>query len=261
MPFSLTFTLDVRGQTLPENAIPALHATFFQWLERGDAELARRVHTRDDPKPYTVSPLTIADDSARFRITLLDDALYALLARGIADLRAVRVLWATLPFANEPHVEQRTYAQIAQEARDDTEIVLRFDSPTSFKSREMHYPLPDPILVFESYRARWNAFAPEPLRIADAWSEWLARAVAVARLEVRSQVMPFKEYAQIGFVGMVQYRVVTRAPNREGIAPLNALADYAYFCGTGHKTTQGCGQTRRVERWEQISQDLAVGQV
>lgn len=249
MPSSLTFTLDARGQPLPENAIPALHATFFQWLERGDADLARRVHEVSNPKPYTISPLTISDTGARFRITLLDDALYAPLARGIADQRAVRVLWATLPFADEPRLEQRTYAQIAQAAREDVNIVLCFDSPTSFKSREMHYPLPDPILVFESYRARWNAFAPEPLRIADAWSEWLARAVAVARFEVRSQVMPFKEYAQIGLVGMVQYSVVARAPNREGIAPLNALAEYAYFCGTGHKTTQGCGQTRRLERW------------
>lgn len=249
MPISLTFTLDPRGQNLPENAIPALHATFFQWLEGGDAELARRVHTRDDPKPYTVSPLTVADDGAHFRITLLDDALFAPLQRGIESQPQVRVLWATLPFAGEPCLEQRTYAQIAQEARDDVDIVLRFDSPTSFKSREMHYPLPDPILVFESYRARWNAFAPEPLRIADTWAEWLARAVAVARFEVRSQVMPFKEYAQIGFVGMVQYNVVARAPDREGIGPLNALADYAYFCGTGHKTTQGMGQTRRLERW------------
>lgn len=249
MPVSLTFTLDTRGQSLPENAIPALHATFFQWLERGDAELARRVHTRDDPKPYTVSPLILANDVAHFRITLLDDALYAPLARGIADQRAVRVLWASLPFATEPRLEQRTYAQIAQEAREDTNIVLRFESPTSFKSREMHYPLPDPILVFESYRARWNAFAPEPLHIADAWAEWLARAVAVARFEMRTQVMPFKDYTQIGFVGMVQYSVIARAPNREGIGPLNALADYAYFCGTGHKTTQGCGQTRRLAHW------------
>lgn len=249
MPFSLTFTLDARGQTLPDNAIPALHATFFQWLERGDAELARRVHEVSDPKPYTVSPLTLADDGAHFRITLLDDALYAPLARGIESARAVRVLWATLPFAAEPCIEQRTYAQIAQNAREDVDIVLRFESPTSFRSREMHYPLPDPILVFESYRARWNAFAPDPLRIADAWAEWLARAVAVARFELHSQVMSFKDYVQIGCVGVVQYCVVARAPNREGIAPLNALADYAYFCGTGHKTTQGCGQTRRVERW------------
>lgn len=246
MPLSLTFTLDPRGQALPENAIPALHATFFQWLERGDADIARRVHAVSDPKPYTVSPLIVADDGARFRITLLDDALWDTLRSGIESKPTVRVLWATLPLVGAPAIEQRTYAQIAHAARDDTAIVLRFDSPTSFKSQGMHYPLPDPVLVFESYRARWNAFAPEPLRIAEEWAAWLRAAVAVARADIVTQSMPFKDYQQIGFVGTVEYAVVERAPDQEGIAPLNALADYAYFCGTGHKTTQGCGQTRRV---------------
>jgi len=250
MPLSLTFTLDTRGQTLPENAIPALHATFFQWLERGDAETARQVHAVSDPKPYTVSPLTREEDRARFRITLLDDALWTPLAVGIANQPEVRVLWATLPFATAPHIEQRTYAQIAQAAREDTSVTLQFDSPTSFKSHEMHYPLPDPVLVFASYHARWNVFAPAELRIDPSWDAWVRDSVAVSRFELRSEVVRYKEFSQIGFVGVVQYTVAGKHANiRAGLGPLNTLADYAYFCGTGHKTTQGCGQTRRVEEW------------
>jgi CRISPR-associated endoribonuclease Cas6 len=249
MPTSLTLSLTTRGQSLPDNAIPALHATFFQWLERGNAEIARHVHEVSDPKPYTVSPLAIADDGARFRITLLDDALWAPLKIGIESKPEVRVLWATLPLAIAPLVEQRTYAQIAQAADDQPVVILQFDSPTSFKSHGMHYPLPDPVLVFESYRARWNAFAPELLRIADEWADWLRQSVAVQRAEVRTQSVQFKDYQQIGFVGVVEYAAVNRAPDRAGIAPLNALALYAEFCGTGHKTTQGMGQTRRLESW------------
>jgi CRISPR-associated endoribonuclease Cas6 len=249
MPLSLTFTLDARGQPLPENAIPALHATFFRWLERGDADIAQRVHAVSDPKPYTVSPLRVADDGARFRITLLEDALWDALKIGVAGKPEVRVLWATLPLVGAPVIERRSYAEIAQAAGERASIVLRFDSPTSFKSQGMHYPLPDPILVFESYRARWNAFASEALRISDGWADWLRASVAVARAEIVTQSVQFKEYQQIGFVGTVEYAVVKRAPDREGIAPLNVLAEYAYFCGTGHKTTQGCGQTRKLERW------------
>ena len=49
----------------------------------------------------------------------------------------------------------------------------------------------------------------------------------------------------------MQYVVVGNGPEvEEGRGPLNALADYAFFCGTGHKTTQGMGQTRRLDRWE-----------
>ena len=249
MPSSLTLTLATPGQNLPENCVPALHATFFQWLERGDGDAARRVHDQSDPKPYTVSPLTIADDNVHFRITLLDDMLLDPLQRGIEQKTEVRIAWATLAFARLPRIEQRTYAQIAQSARDNPVVILRFDSPTSFKSNAMHYPLPDPMMVFESYRARWNAFAPEALAISDEWANWLRQSVAVARAEIVTQNVQFKDYQQIGFVGVVEYAVVSRAPDREGRGPLNALANYAYFCGTGHKTTQGMGQTRRLLDW------------
>ena len=276
MPHSITFTLHTRGQSLPENAIPALHATFFQWLERGDAATAQRVHDVSDPKAYTISPLTLrpsaasaaamealkppplrvtqgrpaaATGTATFRITLLDDTLREPLERGIASKPEVRILWATLPLAESPRIEQRTYTHIAQGANDRANIILHFDSPTSFYSHEMHYPLPDPILVFASYQARWNAFAPEPLQISAEWLEWVQESVAVARLEIRSELMKFKGYMQVGFMGRVQFSVMPNAPDREGYGPLNALADYACFCGTGHKTTQGMGQTRRVVAW------------
>ncbi|CAG0968373.1 hypothetical protein ANRL3_01330 [Anaerolineae bacterium] len=248
MPTSITFTLATGNQNLPENCAPALHATFFQWLERGDAEIARRVHDERDPKPYTVSPLNIADDqtTARFRITLLDDALLPALQTGIEQLQQVRIAWATLAFADAPRVKQKSYARIASDADETPNIILHFDSPTSFRSHEMHYPLPDPVMVFVSYLARWNAFAPEPIHIADAWLEWLQQSVAVTRFEGETRAVQFKDFVQIGFIGTVQYSVMRHQSDREGIAPLNALATYAEFCGTGHKTTQGMGQTRRV---------------
>jgi CRISPR-associated endoribonuclease Cas6 len=247
MPTSLTIPLAIRGQQLPENATPALHATFFQWLERGDAEIARQVHAVSDPKPYTISPLVRDGDAAHFRITLLDDALWSPLKVGIESKPEVRVLWATLPLADEPRVESRSYTTLAHNAREESTITLQFDSPTSFKSREMHYPLPDPVLVFASYHARWNAFAPAELQIDAAWDEWVRDSVAVSRFELKTEVVRHKEFSQIGFVGVVQYSVAGKhADVRAGIGPLNALADYAFFCGTGHKTTQGMGQTRRV---------------
>ena len=248
MPVSFTFTLATRNQNLPENCVPALHATFFQWLECGDAELARCVHDEYDPKPYTVSPLVVDNErTACFRITLLDDALLPVLQAGINQAPQVRIAWATLELADAPRITQRSYAQIANAANENPDIILRFDSPTSFRSHEMHYPLPDPVMVFASYLARWNAFAPEPLRIADTWLEWLQQSVAVTRFEVETRAVQFKNFSQIGFVGTVQYSVMPHQSDRGGIAPLNALATYAEFCGTGHKTTQGMGQTRRIE--------------
>ncbi len=53
----------------------------------------------------------------------------------------------------------------------------------------------------------------------------------------------------VGFVGEVTF-VITKARwlNQALVWQLNALADYAEFCGTGRKTTHGMGQTRRIRR-------------
>ena len=257
MPYSFEIPLDVRFvDQLPEISIPALHATFFQWLERGDKEVAKQVHDVSDPKPYTVSPLVRGgEEAARFRITLLDDALWEPLERGMNATPQVRILWATLPLAGPPTITQRTYAQLAQEASSVPVVVLAFKTPMSFRSHEMHYPLPDPEMVFASYHARWNAFAPELLQIDETWLEWLRESVAVSRFELHSEVVRFKKYTQIGCAGSVLYEVVANKDDRNMCAVLNALADYAFFCGTGHKTTQGLGQTQRLARWPENRAD------
>lgn len=120
----------------------------------------------------------------------------------------------------------------------------------SFRSGGMDYPLPDPELVFDSYRRRWNAFALARLTILDDWLDWLRRSVAVSRFDVHSEPMRLPDGLQMGCIGKVQYAIVDLAdlPN-DAVAVLNCLADYAFFCGTGRKTTQGMGQTVRPAGW------------
>ena len=133
-----------------------------------------------------------------------------------------------LALNGEPQVEQRSYAVLAQNADPQWVVILRFESPMSFKPHEMHYPLPDPLLVFTSYRARWNAFAPEALRIDEAWLDWLVNTVAVSRFDLRTRAVDFDRHQQIGCVGAVQYEVMHRGPQSMAqCGPLNALADYA----------------------------------
>jgi CRISPR-associated endoribonuclease Cas6 len=254
LPYSLSFCLKLI-RTLPASAGDehrALHAWFYHWLEAAEPKLAQFVHDQADPKPFTVSPLTAeGDERSHFRVTLLEDDYWQYIERGMARERTNRVLDRILALDGPPQVTHKTYIELAQSTATRREVILRFDSPTSFKSREKHYPLPDPMLVFESHHARWNAFAPDALKIDEAWSEWLANTVAVSRFELSSQVVDFGSYQQIGCVGKAQYMTVGNGPDlAAGLGPFNALADYAFFCGTGHKTTQGMGQTRRLERWE-----------
>lgn len=251
MPYSLNICLRL-SRLLDQDAgveQRALNALFYRWLEAADARLAAFVHDQAEPKPFTLSPL-IADNNEghHFRVTLLEDQYWPYIEQGMKRERTIRAGNRILAMNGETQIDYRTYADLAQSSTTQWEVVLQFDSPASFKMGEMHYPLPDPTLVFASYRARWNAFAPEQLRIDERWLEWVKSGVAVSRFELQSQSVDFGRYQQIGCVGKVQYTVIDRGPeSKEGRGPLNALADYAFFCGTGHKTTQGMGQTRRLK--------------
>jgi CRISPR-associated endoribonuclease Cas6 len=253
VPYAIEVPLKVVRVLEHEGGIAhrALNALLYHWLDAAKPQLATFVHDQAEPKPFTVSPLLADGDGGyRFRMTLLEDEYGPYVSQGMSKERSVRVGDKVLAIDGEARVEQRTYQAIAEQAGTRPVARLRFESPTAFKTREMHYPLPDPPLVFASYHARWNAFAPPEYRIDEAWREWLAYHVAVSRLEIHTEVLRFGQYEHIGFVGQVEYTVVDRQGDplaQRG--PFNALADYATFCGTGHKTTQGLGQTRRVKEF------------
>jgi CRISPR-associated endoribonuclease Cas6 len=250
VPYSIEVPLKVARVLDHESGIAhrALNALLYHWLDAADPKLAAFVHDQAEPKPFTVSPLlNDGTERYRFRMTLLEDEYGPYVARGMERERSVRVGTKVLLIDGETRVEQQGYAELARQAGTRSVVALQFESPTAFKVREMHYPLPDPVLVFASYHARWNAFAPPEYRIDEGWREWLSTHVALSRVEVRTAVLSFGRYQHVGYVGQAEYTVVDKQSDplaQRG--PLNVLADYAYFCGTGHKTTQGMGQTRRV---------------
>lgn len=49
-----------------------------------------------------------------------------------------------------------------------------------------------------------------------------------------------------GFVGKVTF-VVKKEVGKEALRQIDLLADYAFFAGTGRKTTHGIGMNRRVK--------------
>ena len=249
MPTLLTFPLDPdQAARLPRYPGRALHALFYQWLALGDYTLAVDVHHDDGPRPFTVSSVYRDNGVSTLRLTLLDDALWPAMERGIAKTEGVVVLDQPLALPEGgPEVYHRTYAELAANARAETRLSLRFISPTSFRSREMHYPLPDPVLVFQSWLNRWNEFAPEEHQINVAVLDLAAAHVAVSYYNGRTEMVDFGGNKRVvGFVGTVQYSILRASRiGEEWVRKLNTLADYAPFCGTGHKTAQGMGQTLR----------------
>jgi len=251
MPTILTFPLDpAEAAELPAYPGRALHALFYQWLALGDYALSVQTHDDDGPRPFTVGPVLRYNGQPALRFTVLDDMLWPALQHGIALTPAVVVLNRplTLPAAG-PQVQQQSYAELAVQAETATRFTFRFLSPTSFRSREMHIPLPDPRLVFQSWLLRWNELAPEEAQINVAVLDIVEAHVAIGRHDIHTQLVDWGANKKvIGFVGTVQYNIIrARKIGKEWLHSLNLLADYAPYCGTGHKTSQGLGQTKRVE--------------
>ncbi len=250
MPTSLTFPLDpAQAAELPPYPGRALHALFYQWLALGDYTLSVQTHEDDGPRPFTVGPLLRYNGQPLLRFTVLDDALWPALERGIALTPAVTVLNRplTLPAAG-PQVQQHSYVELAAQAGTETRFTFRFLSPTSFRSREMHFPLPDPRLVFQSWLLRWNEFARPELQLNVALLDIVEAHLAIGRYDLRTDMVDWGGNKKIvGYVGTIQYNILrAHQLGTEWLRSLNLLADYAPYCGTGHKTAQGMGQTQRL---------------
>jgi CRISPR-associated endoribonuclease Cas6 len=249
MPYAITLPLVADSDaSFPTTPHRALQASFYAWLQQGDPDLAGYVHELPGLKPFTVTPLSRRDGQPCYHFTLLDDALWPPLEAALSDGAQVEIVNQRWPVAEDgQQMEHCSYANLAANAKAETRLTFRFLSPTSFRSQDMHYPLPDPVMAFQSWLLRWNAFAPQDLRLNVNTLDLVAAHVAISRFRLETRAVTFDRYTQIGFVGTVSYRIIKRRLlGHDLIRRLNVLADYAPFCGTGHKTTQGMGQTRRL---------------
>lgn len=249
MPYAITLPLHTEPDApFPATPHRALQATFYAWLKMGDAGLCAQVHDMNGPKPFTVAPLHQRDGVLCFAFALLADNLWPPIESTLHNGAVVEIAndrWEVAPGGWQ--VTHVSYPELVVAAGTDTRFAFHFRSPTSFRSQDMHYPLPDPVLAFQSWLTRWNVYAPEQLRLNINTLDLVSAHIAVSRHRIETQAVAFDRFTQVGFVGSVTYQVIKRRLLSDDLLRrFNILADYAPFCGTGHKTTQGMGQTRRV---------------
>jgi len=268
MLLSVVFTLRAQQPaTLPADQGRAVHGLFFDWLTKADAALAQRIHDADGPKPFTVSSLRgaqvrldhitlLPEQSCWFRIATFSPDLSAVLMEEVLPNLPPRVTLSDAPFrllgattdAAEHRWAGRTdYPELAQQimlAAEDPSpwLSLRFASPTAFHSKKQHMPLPLPRLAVESWLKRWNTFAP--LRLHEEANRFAEECLAISRYRLETQVVHFGPATIVGFVGRCTYRFLNH--DRYWMRVLHLLAAFSFYCGTGHKTTMGLGQTRKL---------------
>jgi CRISPR-associated endoribonuclease Cas6 len=269
----LTLTLQPQTDlTLPTHYTTELHSWFLDQVRRKNTDLSTQLHDGQSEKAFTIaslqgeidtpghslrdtrkgSLLLSAQQSYQWQITALSPPVAAWMADWLNQLPPDMRLrsgdfqlgeWA---IAHPATTYETIWEQAAtQMSKDDPSLTFTFTTPTSFRRRGNHMPLPLPDMVFQSYLRRWNHFAfiefdPDP------FLDWIDDCVIILRHHLQSaKVAAGKQGSVTGFTGSIQYKLTAKAQDEpEYIQLFYALGQFAPYCATGHKTTFGLGQTR-----------------
>ncbi|MEL7039021.1 MAG: CRISPR-associated endoribonuclease Cas6 [Cyanobacteria bacterium J06592_8] len=271
MPYSLVLNL-VPLSTISPNYLSGrhLHALFLTLVSSVDKELGNYLHDSQTEKSFTLSPLQISSKNRRieqilqwehsqsisvgipcwWRISLLDDSLFSKLTQlwlnlnpdqpwhlGSANLKISSVLGT--PKSDQPWVNACPYSQLYEQASErDRNITLQFATPTAFRQGKYDTSLPSPESVFNSIRNRWNKYSGIEI------TELPFESLFPSSFKIQTDMVTDSRSKFIGCVGEISYRLFGN-PDPLQIKNINALADFALYCGVGRKTTMGMGMVRR----------------
>lgn len=224
----------------PEHPRPSqVQGWFYHLLRKVDPEL----HNHQAPPPFTLAAGG-REGEYWLRITLLDEALYAdispvlyPMAGGRLRLGSREVRVRAVVHQDHPWAGLSTYPRLFQ-GPAESDYPLRFTSPTFFKRKGTHYPLPEPKLVFGSLYERFKAYAPiEP---PEELPELFDR-ITLRKAELHTRPIEH-ETRGVGVVGTAVYHL-PRASEKD-TRWLTALWRFAFYSGVGAKTTMGFGMVR-----------------
>lgn len=273
MPHSLVLNLVPKSPIYPEYLTGRhLHALFLTLVSSVDRSLGDRLHESTSQKAFTISPLQTkkppknrrnnslqshhnrpipANTNCWWRISLLDESLFGELTAlwlqinpekpwhlGPTNLLITSIL--ATPQSSQPWANSRSYSQLYEHASDTNKIIaLSFATPTSFRQGKYDRAMPSRECVFNSLLSRWNKYS------GIEFSEIPLESIFASYFDINTEIVADSRSKFIGVVGDVNYRVMG---NVEPILikKINALADFALYCGVGRKTTMGMGMARRL---------------
>ncbi|BBD63231.1 hypothetical protein NIES2109_60810 (plasmid) [Nostoc sp. HK-01] len=159
----------------------------------------------------------------------------------VIDLRGASLQIKQVSIAHAP----TTYSQLLRSPIEKSVVDLSFVSPTSFRRKGHHFPLPVPENLFHSYLRRWNDFSQQPVE-QETFLNWIDESVIIHQHRLEStKVAAGKQGSVTGFTGAISLGLGRAAlANTEFTQLFYTLLKFAPYCGTGHKTTFGLGQTR-----------------
>ncbi|MEA5513310.1 CRISPR-associated endoribonuclease Cas6 [Nodularia sp. UHCC 0506] len=236
----------------------ALHAWFLDQVRQLDPDLSAYLHDGESEKPFNISALESqllptgkqlqleANQILHWQVNAISAKVAEFLKLWLTqlpptlNLRGATLQIKQVRIAHPP----TTYSQLLQPPAKYSHINLSFISPTSFRRKGHHFPLPVPVNLFHSYLRRWNDFSQIPISQAD-FLDWIDESVIIYQHRLESvKVAAGKRGSVTGFTGAISCGLSKAAlANTEFTQLFYALVKLAPYCGTGHKTTFGLGQT------------------
>ena len=247
------------GAIYPQYAI-GLHAWFLDQVRQKNPELSAKLHDDRDEKSFTLSGLEGKITTSGRQLYLEPGETYrwylGALSRPVVEwmeswlqnlptevgLRDVSLKIKSVAIAHPP---TNYTSLLPTETQTKKSLTLSFVTPTSFRRKGVHLSLPIPSNVFHSYLRRWNNFSGI-MYDQEEFLQWVDECVWITRHRIESvKVAAGKKGMVTGFTGAVEFSLTREAKERSEFVQLfYALGKLAPYCGTGHKTTFGLGQTR-----------------
>jgi CRISPR-associated endoribonuclease Cas6 len=234
-----------------------IHALFLNTIRKVDPVLSRELHDEVAGKPFTVSlPLTknrrplnqfIAGEECYVRYTVFSNKIWQIFPQVISSLcndtvhisrTEVKIISVSLSAEGNEKASE-TYQEI-WEAEPANKFEISFISPTSFRLQGHSFLLPLPSLMYAGYLKKWNKYSN--YEIPESVLERINDRLLISKVNLSSQVLRYSNYFQIGFTGQVMLNAADYSLGESKY--LSVLTRFANYCGTGHKTTMGMGQTR-----------------
>jgi CRISPR-associated endoribonuclease Cas6 len=253
-----------------------LRAALFDFIRRGEPQLAENLRSANRQKPFTVGWIDGgvegpdgelhfgAGASAQWRFTLLGQPLFeSLVQRCAADQARPHLRFGAVSFAIEDvFIDPRRHdasGMIPLETLADAfsdpsrltrSLTLNFITPTVYKFGEHpdeKFPrwqlFPAPRLVFSVLRKGWEALGgAQP---GDEYDDWAETHLFPLEYQLQTFAVTLREHRRRidvpGFVGAVTYTCLGDA---RYLGLTHALARFAFWRGAGYQTTCGLGQVR-----------------
>jgi len=240
----------------------AVHGLWYAQWDHVHPDTANWLHNETQTPPFSLSPLMglprpekgvtriERGQGAWFRVATLTKqlserltTLWAAQLPDEVDLAGVRWRVVGIPKQHDWN-RQISYQALATQHlfnnRPPGYWKLNFETPVTFNSGVGYLPFPLPNILIGSWMRRWQAFAP--LALPDDLQQSARERLLVSSYSMRSAVVRYGERVHPGGVGRYALRA-EKMPASER-AQVDLLAHYAFFCGSGYKTTQGMGLTR-----------------